>query len=276
MVGRQQGAQVVMNLGKMAASGVMTADEFKTEVADGKITNCKMDEVFHMSTLSDFVAQEETCPESMDMDDCLNKEQDSQQAMLSRASTGLGGFIDLIDVEPRQCTCLSGSPILQQQELDAIVEKAKIRKSPTMMFEAAMLYCNALGSKVGIGLRPTFNKGCAPQNFGYCCSESTNPKAHNRKREARMMKGATDLAAMVERVIQETGKLYDRVKEVQQSSAVKTKHKVMMYKLYIVHFHHSQVFIKRHQYCVQNPDDLEHCEESCNIRAHTPKKTSAL
>jgi len=261
MVGRRQGAQVVMNLGKMAASGIMTGTEFADEVGDGKITTCKQDEVFHMKTLSEFVAQEEACPEDHDVEECLNKEEDTQKALLSRASTDFMNFEGLEDVEPRQCTCASGSPIMQQKHLSDIINKTKIKKSPFMNFEAAKIYCRALGAHVGTSLRPSFNKACAPENFGYCCSRSEQAESANRHREQRMMKAATDLAALVENVIADTAKLFEQVKDVQEASGVEKEHKVMMYKLYIIHFHHTQVFIKRHQYCVQNPEDVKNCED---------------
>eukprot|EP00403_Amphidinium_massartii_P006853 CAMPEP_0178384412 /NCGR_PEP_ID=MMETSP0689_2-20121128/7501_1 /TAXON_ID=160604 /ORGANISM="Amphidinium massartii, Strain CS-259" /LENGTH=964 /DNA_ID=CAMNT_0020004657 /DNA_START=1 /DNA_END=2895 /DNA_ORIENTATION=- len=260
-IGQRQGAKVVLSLGRLAAKQVLTHEQFVEEVGDGRITTCKQDEVFHAVKLADFVGQEEQCGQDEDLDDCLAREEDQQKSILSRASPDWAFDFNVEDVVARECTCHAGMPILKQDDLEKVVNKVQMRKSPFMMHDAAKLYCEQLGKKMGKFLRPTFHKACAPQNHGYCCTPGDKGMIH--KREQMMMENTQKLVKLVQRMIDDTAKLYNKVKDVTKNAGhVDMNHKVMLYKLYIIYFHHSNIFVKRHQYCVQHPEDLGNCEDS--------------
>lgn len=256
LVQRREAVEVILSSGQLVADGSMSLEEFENEVSTCKITTCKHSELIHLSKLTDFLKQDDSCAEDENFEKCFRSEQIHQKLVLSGRTADRNSQIG-------ECTCSDKRPLVTEADLRKVVIQKKIIRSPVMMREAAGEYCELLGLKDETTYIATFQAACKNKQQGYCCSSGFEDRAIavKEKKLTATLSSVLEISKIVQAVIDGSNDVFTKVSAVMTSEIADRQQKVMLYKMYVIHFHHAQIFLKRHQYCTKHPEDLSVCSD---------------
>eukprot|EP00933_Yihiella_yeosuensis_P062123 TRINITY_DN6505_c0_g1_i1.p1 TRINITY_DN6505_c0_g1~~TRINITY_DN6505_c0_g1_i1.p1 ORF type:complete len:1001 (-),score=219.43 TRINITY_DN6505_c0_g1_i1:170-3172(-) len=261
----KDGVDVVLGIGKMAAEGFIHAEDFSKEVGStSAMTVCKRDELTTLVSMSDYLQGAAECDGVEDVSECLEKVAGppplEKQASFRK---------EYEDMQAKQCECPNG-PLVTEEMLQHIISVDKIKRGPFMMREAAWKYCERRGLEKGQVLVATYTAQCPAKTRGYCCTVFVEPgnrpqtsqiTALQHKKRRLMLKSLTMVGRQIQTVLNGIEDVFSQVRRVTEAKHVRRRHKVMLYKMYAIHYHHSQLILKKHAYCIRKPDDMSACED---------------
>lgn len=257
---------LVLGLGELVMQGSMDPNEFTEAVGTCDIGPCKHEELDYLLSMGIFMKADEDCAVSDGKSEsCLPEEQ--MERSVARMQIGARrkvlhqeGLPQHVIPQPRIC------PHGLLVRIEKLIELAKEERIPTMVGmirAAAQRYCDKREKRHHVPTVAGFLQGSAPGQTGYCC---TPVHSQERKVELVAEKSKHEQAAilasskMVEGILTTNEKVFQEIQLVMGSLGhVKQKQKVMLYKLYSIHYYQSRMLLHRHQYCVTHPYDLDSC-----------------
>eukprot|EP00929_Paragymnodinium_shiwhaense_P048634 TRINITY_DN24562_c0_g1_i1.p1 TRINITY_DN24562_c0_g1~~TRINITY_DN24562_c0_g1_i1.p1 ORF type:complete len:1160 (-),score=263.65 TRINITY_DN24562_c0_g1_i1:224-3646(-) len=263
----KEAAQVIIDAASLTADKSLDHGDFQAFVGDGKMTACKKDEVQQALQMSQFMKHEEKCEKASresEFAECVNKDQFLQQSFLAVP-------LDKADKPPSEdenmlpeCKCADGEDLMSAETLQEkwMTEDDDETLEPFVLRNAADRYCMRRSETFVAYL----NVRCKPLNgeVGYCCAdmETKWQAAEGRQKKQYFLEKAVMFTAqLITEVVESSADLYDRVKHVLSYQYVPAGPKTMLYKYYVVHYHHAQLLLKKHAYCRAHPMDLHACDD---------------
>eukprot|EP00931_Biecheleriopsis_adriatica_P053300 TRINITY_DN31180_c0_g1_i1.p1 TRINITY_DN31180_c0_g1~~TRINITY_DN31180_c0_g1_i1.p1 ORF type:complete len:935 (+),score=208.61 TRINITY_DN31180_c0_g1_i1:53-2857(+) len=263
-ISREEAVSLVLDAGQLVANDILTAEEFEEEIGDSQVDSRKRHWVRYVQSVSSLLHQDESCMDAENgVEECLEKTE-------VKAKMALAAPLRFSPPKPvSKCMCQDDSPPLRSPELLEVIGSHKIPRSPVILRQAANIAC----SKRARHSLAFYHQDCA----GYCCADfGARALEIKVQKEEYTMNAVMHTTKAIHETISGAGAVEEQVRQVVNDRAVPNKEKTVLYKLFIVHYHHAALLMKSHGYCMTNPTDLEHCEDPVSMALNIRKVQKML
>eukprot|EP00441_Pelagodinium_beii_P033108 CAMPEP_0197641630 /NCGR_PEP_ID=MMETSP1338-20131121/15545_1 /TAXON_ID=43686 ORGANISM="Pelagodinium beii, Strain RCC1491" /NCGR_SAMPLE_ID=MMETSP1338 /ASSEMBLY_ACC=CAM_ASM_000754 /LENGTH=895 /DNA_ID=CAMNT_0043214649 /DNA_START=81 /DNA_END=2768 /DNA_ORIENTATION=- len=249
---RSSGIDALLLAATLTDKGILVQEEWIREIGDQALSACQVERIKHIDGLHQFLTQSDDCGDAEEAEPCVVRKDIREERALRRMTQK--PELPLVS----QCTCSDGNAPVGKDTLLEVIEQEGIRSTPLMMREAAAHHCES----VKPGSLPTYLMKCSPSKRGYCCTEGFEGgrAIAAQQKKSLLEKSWMGIIETVNHMVEDSEQLREMMEKMVREALPKDQ-KAMLYKFYVVHNHHVQVFFKRHMYCNEHPEDLATCDD---------------